>query len=242
MHQKTGQASEDKAEPKAPGETADAPAPDPAEAPAETVGPPEPDLEAQIAELKDRLLRTMADAENTRRRAEKEKAETHKFAIARFARDLLSVADNLRRAIEAVPDDRRETLDEVTRNLIAGVEMVERELMSVFETHGIRQLAPEPGTKFDPNLHQAMAEVPASGQKPGTVADTYQTGYTIGDRLLRAAMVTVAAAGPPDKQGEKPGDSKRPAAGSAQDQNADKSLPAETEATAGPGTAADTEA
>jgi len=154
----------------------------------------EPAPEAQLADMKDRLLRAMAEVENIRRRSEREKAEAQKFGISRFARDLLSVADNLRRAIDAVPADKREGLDEITRNLITGVEMVERELQSVFERHGIKVLKPEKGSKFDPNLHQAMAEVPDPDAPAGSVADVFQTGYVIEDRLLRPAMVTIAKA------------------------------------------------
>ncbi len=151
-------------------------------------------LQDQLAQMKDRLLRAMAEAENVRRRSEREKADAQKFGITRLARDLLSVADNLRRAIDAVPNERREELDEIARNLITGVEMVERELLAVFERHGVTPLRPERGSKFDPNLHQAMAEVPDPEAPPGTVVDVFQTGYVIGDRLLRPAMVTVARA------------------------------------------------
>lgn len=230
MTQKTGQTNEDRTAASGPEQAAAPQAPEAAE-------PEAPDLEAQIADLKDRLLRTMADAENSRRRAERDVAEAHKFAIARFARDLLSVADNLRRAIETVPAAERDGPDEVTRNLIAGVEMVERELMSTFENHGIKQVTPEPGTKFDPNLHQAMAQVPGSGQTPGTVVDTYQTGYMIEDRLLRAAMVTVAAA---ETQADKTEGAKQPAAKSAKELDAEQAVPPEPGAD--PDAAAETEA
>jgi molecular chaperone GrpE len=168
---------------------------------------PEPSPGDQLAEMKDRLLRAMAEAENVRRRSEREKAEAQKFGMARFARDLLSVADNLRRALDSAPPEKREEMGETARNVIAGVEMVERELLTVFERHGITALHPEKGTKFDPHLHQAMAEVPDPDVPPGTVVDVFQTGYVIADRLLRPAMVTVARAvtaeeGPQTTDGE----------------------------------------
>lgn len=173
-------------------------------------------VEEQLARMKDRLLRAMAEAENVRRRSERERTEAQKFGISRFARDLLSVADNLRRAIDAVPAEKREELDEIARNLITGVEMVERELLAAFERHGVTPLQPEKGSKFDPNLHQAMAEVPDADAPPGTVVDVFQTGYVIGERLLRPAMVTVAKAPANDGQtepeknrGEMEGDSGR---------------------------------
>ncbi|MFP4003966.1 MAG: nucleotide exchange factor GrpE [Alphaproteobacteria bacterium] len=168
--------------------------------------------EEQLAQMKDRLLRAMAEAENIRRRSERERAEAQKFGIARFARDLLSVADNLRRAIDAVPEEQRGEMDEAARNLVTGVEMVERELLATFERHGVTPLQPEKGAKFDPNLHQAMAEVPDPDAPPGTVVDVYQTGYVIGDRLLRPAMVTVAKAG-----GAEPGKTEPAASEAARD-------------------------
>lgn len=151
----------------------------------------DPTPEEQVADLKDRLLRAVAETENIRRRADKEKQDALKFGITRFARDILSVSDNLRRAIEAVPADAPEAQTEVVKNLLTGVEMTERELLSCFEKHGIRTISPK-GEKFDPNLHQAMAEVPGTGQPNGTIIDVYQTGYVIEERLLRPAMVTVA--------------------------------------------------
>lgn len=164
--------------------------------------PAEPSPEEQLAEMKDRLLRAMAEAENVRRRAERDTAEALKFGIARFARDLLGVADNLRRAIEAVPGEKRDRLDEAARTLVSGVELVERELLTAFERHGIKPLRPEKGAKFDPNLHQAMAEVPDPDAQAGSVVDVFQIGYVIGDRLLRPAMVTVAKADPSQDEAE----------------------------------------
>lgn len=148
-------------------------------------------LHAEIAALKERSLRALADAENTRKRAEREKEETRQFAIARFARDLLSVSDNLNRALAACPSEAREGADESLRSVIDGIEATERELQSVLSRHGVKAIDAE-GAKFDPNLHQAIAEVPAEGAPKGTVVTVVQGGYMIGERLLRAAMVTVA--------------------------------------------------
>ena len=148
-------------------------------------------LQAEIAALKERSMRALADAENTRKRAEREKEETRQFAIARFARDLLSVSDNLNRALAACPAEAREGGDEALKAVIDGIEATERELQSVLTRHGVKAIEAE-GAKFDPNLHQAIAEVPAEGAPKGTVVTVVQGGYMIGERLLRAAMVTVA--------------------------------------------------
>lgn len=145
-------------------------------------------LEAEIVVLKDQALRAVAEAENTRRRVERDKEEAVKYAAARFARDILSVADNLRRALDAAPTD---STDEATKAMIAGVEATERELLSGFEKHGIKQIDPM-GSRFDPNLHEAVFEVPGTGQPGGTVVQVLQAGYTLQDRLLRSAMVGVA--------------------------------------------------
>lgn len=158
-----------------------------------------PTLEEENAALKDRLLRTMAELENTRRRAEKERAEASLYGITKFARDMLSVADNLRRAIDAVPAEVRET-DEAVQNLLNGVELTEKELLSGLEKNGVKPVNPK-GEKFNAHFHQAMAEVPGSGQPAGTVVDVVQTGYMIGERLLRPAMVTVAKGGDGDAGG-----------------------------------------
>jgi molecular chaperone GrpE len=146
-------------------------------------------LEAENSQLKDQLLRTLADMENLRRRAEREKEDTQKYAVATLARDILSVADNLRRALESLPADQ--VPDEATRNLLSGVEATERELLGIFERRGIKRIEPV-GERFDPNFHQAMFEVPNSGQEAGTVVQVLQPGYIIFDRLLRPALVGVA--------------------------------------------------
>src|SRR4051812_3019286 len=149
------------------------------------------DLEAQNAQLKDQLLRTLADMENLRRRSEREKDDATKYAVATLARDVLSVADNLRRALESMPADQAP--NEAARNLLMGVEATERELLATFERRGIKRIDPV-GERFDPNFHQAMMEVPGSGQEAGTVVQVLQPGYVIFDRLLRPALVSVAKA------------------------------------------------
>jgi molecular chaperone GrpE len=152
-------------------------------------------LRAEVAELRDRALRALADAENTRKRAEREKSETSQYAVAGFARSLLPVADNLRRALDALHADKR-AMDDTQKAIVEGVEATERELQAVLLRHGVKLIAAE-GAKFDPHLHHAVAEVPASGKEPGTVVNVIQSGYTIGERLLRPAMVTVAKADSP---------------------------------------------
>lgn len=147
-------------------------------------------LAAENAKLKDQLLRALAELENVRKRAEREKEQTRKFGIADFARDLLSVSDNLRRALDAAPQDRAQ-IDEALGNLITGVEMTEKELLSAFEKHGIRKLQPL-GEVFDYNFHQAMFEVESNDHGAGIVMQVLQVGYAIGDRLLRPAMVGVS--------------------------------------------------
>ncbi len=148
-------------------------------------------LHAEIAELKDRALRAMADAENTRRRADREKKDASQYAIANFARDMLAVADNFARAIDACPPEARESASPQVKGVIEGVEATDRQLMATLERYGIKQIQTE-NAKFDPNLHQAIAEVPGQGKPAGTIVDVMQVGYVIGERLLRPAMVTVA--------------------------------------------------
>ncbi len=154
-------------------------------------------LEAELADYKDRLLRALAETENTRRRAQREREDAAKYAISGFAKDLLSAADNLRRALESLPQS--EVRDERTRNLLAGVEATERELLSVFERHGLRRIDPR-GERFDHNLHQAIFEAERNDQPPGTIVEVLQPGYVLHDRLLRPAMVGVAKQ--PAAQGE----------------------------------------
>jgi molecular chaperone GrpE len=146
-------------------------------------------LEAELAETKDRMLRALAETENTRRRAAREREEALKYAAAGFARDLLSVADNLHRAIGSLPES--EIRDERTRGLLEGVAATERELLSAFERHGLKRIDPK-GERFDHNFHQAVFEAENSGRPGGTVVEVLQPGWVLHDRLLRPAMVGVA--------------------------------------------------
>ncbi len=155
--------------------------------------PPVDPRDEEIASLKDRLLRLAAEMDNLRKRAEREKAEATLYAATNFARDLLSVADNMNRALTAVSPEERDRADAVTKNLLAGVDVVERELLNTFQRYGIRRLVTV-GEKFDPNMHQALFEVPTSERPPGTVMQEVQSGFAIGDRCLRPAMVGVAKA------------------------------------------------
>ena len=146
--------------------------------------------EAEIARLKDQLLRALAETENLRRRAEREREDTAKYAIAGFAREILAVGDNLHLALANIPAEAR-AADKWLDNLAVGVEATERELLAVFERFGIRRIDPL-GEPFDPNYHQAMTEVPGTGKPAGTVVQVMRSGYVIHDRLLRPAMVAVA--------------------------------------------------
>ena len=148
------------------------------------------DLEEQIAGLKDQLLRSVAELDNYRKRSEREKDQMRKFSIANFAKELLSAADNLRRALDAGPSSVEGT-DESVKNLIVGVELTEKELLNAFEKNGIRKIEPL-GEKFDYNFHQAMFEVESNDQEAGIVVQVLQPGYAIEDRVLRAAMVGVS--------------------------------------------------
>lgn len=148
-------------------------------------------LSEEVASLKERMLRMAAEADNTRKRLEREKAEAALYAATNFARDLLSVADNMNRALAAVSPEVR--ADKVAANLLAGVELTERELHNVFQRYNIRKLETV-GQKFDPNMHQALFEMPTKDQPPGTVVQEMQAGYAIGERCLRPAMVGVAKA------------------------------------------------
>jgi molecular chaperone GrpE len=149
----------------------------------------------EAAELKDRLLRTLADMENLRRRSEREAVDARTYGIAGFARDVLGVADNMRRALDVVGPDLRERADEGIKALIDGVDLTERELIKVMEKHGIKRFDPK-GERFDPNFHQAMFEVPDPSVAAGTVVQVMQAGYKIGERVLRPALVGIAKGGP----------------------------------------------
>jgi molecular chaperone GrpE len=146
----------------------------------------------KIAELKDQNLRALAETENVRRRVQRDRDEALKFATTGLAKDLLPVADNLRRALEAIPKDAIEK-DEALRSFATGVEMTERLLLAALDRHQIKRIEAI-GQKFDSNLHQAMFEVPGTGQPTGTVVQVLEAGYTISDRLLRPALVGIAKA------------------------------------------------
>jgi molecular chaperone GrpE len=147
-------------------------------------------LEAENAQLKDQALRFAAEAENTRRRAEREMNDARAYAIQRFARDLLGVADNLSRALKAVPG---EASDPVLKSLVQGLEMTERELLTAFERNGLKRVEPQAGDRFDPNLHQAMMEQPSSDVPPGSVLQSFQPGWELFGRIVRPAMVVTAS-------------------------------------------------
>jgi molecular chaperone GrpE len=148
-------------------------------------------LETEKEELRTQFIRLYADLDNTRKRAEREVSEARVYAIGKFAGDLLNVADNLARALAALPDADRETLTEAGKNLLGGIEMTEKELHTVLTRHNVLQIEAAPGSPFDPNVHQAVAQIP-SPQPAGTIAELFQPGWRIGERTLRAAMVAVS--------------------------------------------------
>jgi molecular chaperone GrpE len=152
-------------------------------------------LAREAADYKDKLLRSLAEMENLRKRTERQVADARDYGIATFARDILAVADNMERALGALDADLREKADAGTKALLDGVELTERELLKVLEKHGVKKFDPL-GEKFDPNLHQAMYQVPDPSRPAGTVAQVVQPGYMIGDRMLRPALVGVAVGGP----------------------------------------------
>lgn len=152
-------------------------------------------LKAENADLRDRFLRLAAEMDNLRRRTDREIKDAKSYAVTGFARDMLSVSDNLRRAIETLPEEARAAADATMTALIEGVEMTERGMLSTLERHGVRKIEAE-GQKFDPNFHQAMFEVPNPNVPNNTVVQVVQAGYAIGERVLRPAMVGVAKGGP----------------------------------------------
>ena len=164
----------------------------------------EPDHEAfmrlvgENEELKDRALRLAAEMENLRRRTVRDVHDARNYAIANFARDMLSVSDNLRRALDAIPAEAREGGDGGFAALIEGVEMTERAMLAALERHGVKRIEPQ-GERFDPHFHQAMFEVPDDSVPGNTVVQVVQTGFVIGDRVLRPAMVGVSKGGPKEK-------------------------------------------
>jgi molecular chaperone GrpE len=152
-------------------------------------------LAREAEEYKDRWMRGLAEMENLRRRTEREVADARVYGITQFARDVVVVADNMERALQALDDELRAKADAGVKALLDGVELTERELLKVLEKHGVKRLEPK-GQKFDPHRHQAMFEVPDETVPPGTVVQVVQAGYTIGDRVLRPAMVGIAKGGP----------------------------------------------
>jgi molecular chaperone GrpE len=152
-------------------------------------------LSKEAADYKDKLLRTLADMENLRRRTEREIADSRVYGISNFARDIIAVADNMDRALGALDQELREKADAATKALLDGVELTERELLKILDKHGVKKFEPL-GEKFDPNLHQAMFELPDPSKPAGTVAQVVQPGYMIGERILRPALVAVAKGGP----------------------------------------------
>jgi len=152
-------------------------------------------LQAERDDLKDKLLRTLAEMENLRRRTEREIADAKAYAVTSFARDMLGSSDNLRRALESLPADALKTADAAIKALHEGVELTERELLKTLERHGVRRIDPQ-GEKFDPNLHQAMFEAPDATIAKGLVSKVVQIGYKIGERVLRPALVGVSAGAP----------------------------------------------
>jgi molecular chaperone GrpE len=178
---------EDREEPEAGAEAEPAPA-----------GADDPEaLRAEVADLKDRLLRALADAENARKRAERDRRDAELYGATRLARDLLSVYDNFDRALGNVNGEIRRAAP----GLVEGIELTQRDLLSAFEKHKIVKVEPKPGDRFDPRLHQAMFEAPVAGTRAGDIIQVMGVGFTIGDRLLRPAQVGVSAGGPPLAEG-----------------------------------------
>ena len=149
------------------------------------------EMQSEIDQLNDKVMRLAAELENTRRRAEREKGEAARYGITSFARDLLSVADNFSRAFDHAPEDPTAMDPEALRNFVNGIRMTEKELLTVFERNGVQRISPK-GEKFDPNIHQAIAQVPGNGEPKDVVVDVAAPGFIIGDRVIRAAMVTVS--------------------------------------------------
>jgi molecular chaperone GrpE len=173
-----------------PEETAETPASDEPEQLKELMA----QLRAEADAHRDRALRALAEVENVRKRLERERDEARTYSVTRFAREMLTVADNLNRALAALPAELRNNAGDALKGVLEGVEATERELKAALARHGVQQIDAE-GKRFDPHLHQAIAEVPAQNAEPGMVMHVVQQGYTIGDRLLRPAMVTVVKSG-----------------------------------------------
>jgi len=148
-------------------------------------------LQSEVADLKDKLLRALAETENLRKRAERDRRDAELYGGVRLARDLLSVHDNLGRALDAMDD----TLREQAKGVAEGIELTQKDLLAVFQKHKIEKLEPQIGDRFDPKLHQAMFEAPIGGQPAGAIIQVVATGFVIGDRLLRPAQVGVSSGG-----------------------------------------------
>jgi molecular chaperone GrpE len=176
-------------------EDAAATSPEAANAAAAPQPKPSTDLEREHADMKDRLLRTLAEMENLRKRTEREVTDARLYGASSFARDMLGVADNMRRALEAVPAEARAHAEAGMKALLDGVELTERELLKGLEKNGVRQFTPQ-GEKFDPNVHQAMYEVPDPSVPAGSIVQVVQPGYMIGERVLRPALVGISKGGP----------------------------------------------
>ena len=167
-----------------------------ADAPPTAANTPDPfavlqNLQRENGELKDRLLRTLAEMENLRRRTEKEVADAKLYGISSFARDMLAFVDNLRRAVDNIPDELRKSADSAVKTLISGIEVTERDFVARLARHGAKKMEPL-GSKFDPNLHEALYEVPDETVPNGTVVKVIEDGYTIGERVLRPAKVGIS--------------------------------------------------
>jgi molecular chaperone GrpE len=181
------------------GAGADPAAPDVGDATPDDAGAMDPaprvaELEAEVADLRDKALRALAEGENVRRRAQRDKEDAFKYAVTAFAREMLTVADNLARALASV--DRAAVADDATKALVEGVEMTERAMLAAFERAGIRRIETS-GRRFDHNLHEAMLEMDDPAKPQGTVVQEFEPGYLLNDRLLRPAKVAVAKGGPP---------------------------------------------
>ncbi len=177
------------------------PMPAPDDSPVEAGNDRVAELEAEVARLKDHMLRALAETENVRKRAAKDREDAMKFAVTGFARDLLEIADNFRRALDSVPADARAGGDDLLKNLLDGIEATERSMLRTFEKHGIKKLDPM-DQPFDPNFHEVMFEAPIPGKAAGTVFQVMEPGYTLNERLLRPARVGVAAGEVADSKGK----------------------------------------
>jgi molecular chaperone GrpE len=160
-------------------------------------------LDRELADTKDRLLRTLAEMENMRKRTEREVADARVYGITSFARDILGVADNMHRALHALDEELRAKADSGMKALLDGVELTERELLNALEKHGVKRIEPQ-GQKFDPHRHQAMYEIEDLSVPAGTVVQVVQAGYLLGERVLRPAMVAVSKGGPKAVREEPP--------------------------------------